>query len=154
MVLPACAPAPEPEPEAAPEPVFDQAAEEAAIRNIREQLITALNNHDAAAFVALFADDYETWDGETKGIVAYEQSYSELLELQKDLKYEFQQEIGIIFLKPDFAVYKGRGVFTDMLDEDGNTLPPQEMRHAWILMKEDGRWLITANFSALEESAA
>jgi uncharacterized protein (TIGR02246 family) len=154
LILPVCAPVPEPEPEPAPEPLFDQAAEEAAIRKVAEQVTTAMNNHDAAAFVAFFADNYETWDGETKGIEAYQQSYSDTFEQAKDIAYEFQQEIGIIFLKPDVAIYKARGVFTNMPDDDGNVLPPQEMRHAWILMKEDGRWLIAANFTALEEGAA
>jgi uncharacterized protein (TIGR02246 family) len=154
MLLPACAPAPEPEPEATPEPQFDQAAEEAAVRQVIEQVLAVLNNHDAKALASLFIETYETWDGEVKGIEAYENDYSDFFERQKDLKYQFQDEIGLIFLKPDVAIYKGRGEFTDMLDDDGNTLPPQEYRHAWILMKENGKWLVAALFSALEESAA
>ena len=43
MLLPACAPAPEPEPEAAPEPVFDQAAEEAVIRKAMENNFSTWN---------------------------------------------------------------------------------------------------------------
>ena len=45
MLLPACAPQTEEqaEPEVAPEPVFDQAAEEAAIRQATEERLAAWN---------------------------------------------------------------------------------------------------------------
>ena len=61
MLLPACAPEAEvqeaePEPEAAPEPVFDQAAEEAAVRNLLAQFETVYNNHDEKALAALWTD--------------------------------------------------------------------------------------------------
>lgn len=143
---------PAPQPEAVPQ--FDSMAEEAAVRQAIEQALAALNDHDAKALAALYVEDYETWDGEIKGIAAYQQYYSDTFEKQKGFKYEFQKEIGLIFLKPDVALYKGRGVFTDMLDDDGSALPPQEYRHAWILTKENGKWRIAALFSALEESAA
>jgi uncharacterized protein (TIGR02246 family) len=150
ILLPACAPAPEPEPE--PEPVVDLQAEEAAIRALPEQAATAMNNHDAKAIATLVVEDYETWNGEVKGIADYEQYYVDFFETQKDVQYEILEEIGLIFLTPDVAIYKARGKFSNQVDDEGKTTPPQQYLHAWVVVKQNGEWRVAALFSSPEET--
>ena len=83
LALPTCAPAPEPEPEAAPEPVFDQAAEETAIRKVVEQVYAALNTQDVKSFVALYDENFSDWGGSIKGRSAWEKYISEYFDRQK-----------------------------------------------------------------------
>jgi uncharacterized protein (TIGR02246 family) len=149
-----CAPESEPGPATAEEPEVDLQAEGAAVREVLEQVQAAIESKDAEALTANYVESYETWNGETKGLAAYREYYADFLQSQKDVKWELEDEIGLVFVKPDVAIYKARSVFTDMLDDDGNKLPPQEYRHAWVLIKQDGRWLIAALFSAVEEGAA
>ena len=45
----------------------NQAADEAAIREAYKKALTAYNNHDLKAFAALHVEDFEDWEGITKG---------------------------------------------------------------------------------------
>lgn len=146
MLLPACAPAPEPEPVAAPEPVFDQAAEEAAIREVIEQVYALANKHDAKGFVALMDESIEDWDGENKGRAAQEKGISEWWERQTDIQYKLLDEIGIVFVTPDVAIYKWHDHTTGELDEDGKPLPPSKWLEADVFVKKNDKWLIAAYF--------
>ena len=151
LLLPACAP--EPEPEAAPEPVFDQAAEEAAIRKVLEQSLAAYNGHDAKAYAALLTENFENWEGDRKGRAATEKMLTERFERQKDRQAKLLDEIGIIFVTPDVAIFKMRGEFTGMLDADGKPLPPLKRLIAHVYVKKNSRWLRAAWFGRpIEES--
>jgi ketosteroid isomerase-like protein len=146
MLLPACAPAPEPEPEAAAEPVFDQAEEDAALRNALETTRTAYNKHDVKAYAAMCDDIIESWDGSVKGRAAWEKMVSENLERQKDRQNKQLEEIGIIFVTPEVAIYKSRDEWTGDVDAEGNPLPPSKGLVARVFVKRNGNWLYAANF--------
>jgi uncharacterized protein (TIGR02246 family) len=149
LLLSACAPAPEPEPEPqpAPEPVFDQAAEEAAIRKVVEKIIETANAHDVEAYTALHAEYAESWDGTAKGRVAWGKFVGDLWESQKDIQYKQLEEIGIVFVTPDVAIFKAVDEVTGSLDSDGTPLPPQNELRARVFVKKDGEWLYAAYFS-------
>jgi uncharacterized protein (TIGR02246 family) len=147
LALPTCAPAPQPEPEAAPAPVFDQAAEEAAIREEVEREVVAYNQHDATAMAALLMEDYENWAGTQKGSAANEKSNAEFFKGRgKNVQLE-DEEIGIIFLTPKVAIYKSRDETTNRLDEEGKPLPPNKGLYAAVYVKKNGKWLQVASFS-------
>jgi ketosteroid isomerase-like protein len=147
VALAACAPTSEPEPEPASELVFDQASEEEAIRKSYEQIYAAANNHDAKAYMALYTDNYESWDGSIKGRAAWEEYLSEFWTHNEDRQYEIVEDIGIIFVKPDVALYKCRGRTIGVVDENGSQLPPMNRLWANIFVKVNGQWLIEADFS-------
>ena len=141
MLLPGCAPSPEPEPEAAPEPVFDQAAEESDIRDVVEQLYAAMNKHDAKGYLALCDEDFEIWDGTVKGKVALEEYLStDVWGRQPDIQWKLVDEIGIVFVTPDVAIYKERDEPTGRLDADGKPLPPAKRLIARVFVKKSGEW--------------
>jgi uncharacterized protein (TIGR02246 family) len=147
MLLPACAPAPEPESEPAPEPVFDQAVEEAAVRAIVRQGFDTWNQHDPQAHLDVYVDDYENWAGTLKGRTAREKSYLETWSRQEDSQHVLLDEIGVIFVTPDVAIFKAIAENTGFLDEEGKPLPPLKWMGAWVLSKNDGKWLVSAIFS-------
>ena len=79
MLLPACAP--QPQPEAAPEPVVDLQAEEAAIRELDKRNMEAYNNKDLETLLGSLAEDH----------VAHEPNVSPIVgrEAQRPLMEEF-----------------------------------------------------------------
>jgi ketosteroid isomerase-like protein len=145
MLLPACAPAQEPE--ASPEPAFVQVAEEAAIRSSISEMIVELNNHDVEGVVARADESAETWEGDLKGKEAFRKMWTDIWGHHKDLQYQLRDEIGIVFVTNDVAIYKTYVDVTGILDEDGNPQPLLRRLFAWILLKKNGRWLWTTWFN-------
>ena len=125
----------------------DQAADEAAIRAAVEQMFAAGNKHDAKALMSLCIEDFEGWSGETKGRAAWEEYMSGFFSRQKDLQYEMVDEIGIVFVTPDVAIYKFREKTTGLLDADGKTLPERKRLRADVYVKKDGKWLAATFFT-------
>jgi uncharacterized protein (TIGR02246 family) len=147
MLLPTCAPAPEPEPEATPEPVFDQAAEEAAVRKAVEQMNAAFNNHDAEGMAVFWDETNENWSGNLKG-VENKEYYSDLFKRHPAIRSELLEEIGIIFVTPDVAIYKSRRENTGYVDEEGKPLTQsRKSLMAWVQVKKGGKWMNVAFFS-------
>jgi uncharacterized protein (TIGR02246 family) len=142
LLLPACAPAPEPEREPAPEPVFDQAAEEAAVRGAEEQFIVFWNAHDGKALCASYVEDAQSWSGEWKGRAACETSFGELFAGSfKNFQVELLEELGIVFVTPDVAIYSARYGYSGVTNEAGETSPPAKTRYARVYVKKNGTWM-------------
>ena len=124
----------------------DQAEDEAAIRKVVEQVYAALNKHDAKAMGALYVDDFENWSGSIKGRVAWEKNLSELFENSKDSQWKQLEEIAIIFVTPDVAIYKDRHELSGWVDADGQQLPPLKRLWGGMFAKKNGKWLIAGQF--------
>ncbi len=73
--------------------------------------------------------------------------YADLFKRQPSIKSKHLEEIGIIFLTPDVAVYKARMDNTGLVDEDGKSLPQLKWLGAWVMVKKNGKWLSAAFFS-------
>ncbi len=127
-----------------------QAEDEAAIRKVFEQHNAAFNNHDAEGLIALSDQSTESWDGSRKGAAQVEY-YADLFKRQPSIKSKRLEEIGIIFVTPDVAVYKARMDNTGLVDEDGKPLPQLKWLGAWVMVKKNGKWLSAAFFSRLIE---
>ena len=128
----------------------DQAEDEAAIRKVFEQINAAFNNHDAKGMFALVDESAESWDGSRKG-AAQAEYYADMFKRMPSIKSNFLEEIGIIFLTPDVAVYKALMDNTGLVDEDGKPLPQLKWLGAWVMVKRNGKWLSAAFFSRLIE---
>jgi hypothetical protein len=105
-----------------------------------------MNKHDAKAYAALFDQIYENWAGSIKGRAALEKSMAENFKNQKAYQYKALDEIGLIFVTPDVAVFKEHGEVSGYVDENGKTLPPSKILWAGIVVKRNGNWLIAAEF--------
>ena len=82
--------------------MFDQAAEETAIRAWMKDYESAFNRHDVKAIVAQFDENWEGWDG-TQTRATYEKSRTEIMKRQKDGQVKLLDEIGLVFVTPDIA---------------------------------------------------
>ena len=120
----------------------DQAADEAAIREVVKQCNAAYNKKDAKAMASFLVKNFENWPGTSKG----RKQVSEYLASQKG-QYKQLDEIGIIFVTPDVAIFKEHGENTGGLDADGKPLLPQKVLESWVLVKKDGKWLGAAVFN-------
>ena len=102
----------------------DQAEDEAAVRETVKQVYATANKHDVEAYLATATEDVENWVGSLKGKAAFEKYFTETWERQKDMHAKFLDEIGIIFVTPEVAIYKCRDEITGSLDADGNVTDP------------------------------
>ena len=126
----------------------DQAADEAAIRKATEKLVAAWNDHDGKAVISMTHENNENWVGTIKGRAASEKLYEELLAGPwKNAQFELLDEIGVVFVTPDAAIYKGRYSGSGIVDGDGKSMPPGKFLWAGVWVKKNGKWLLAANFS-------
>ena len=125
----------------------DQAAEEPAIREAIKKLVAAWNSHDAKAHVALLDGVAVPWESGAKGTKeGQEKWFTEYFAKQKDAKGKLLEEVGIVFVTPDVAIYKSYAEPSGMVDDAGKEIPPTKMLGAWVMVKRDGKWLNAASF--------
>lgn len=124
----------------------DQAEDEASIRSATKQYVAAFNKHDAMAIAALVDEDCETWEGDIKGRAAMEETYVDIFANNEHVQYKLTDEIGIVFVTPEVAIYKHNDEITGALDADGKPLPPIKRLSAKLFVKKNGSWLWAAHF--------
>ncbi len=127
--------------------VADQAEDAAAIRKLMEQMDVVYNKHDAKAYAALFDEISENWDGSEKGRAAQEKGLAEFFKNQKTGQYTAGDEIGLIFVTPDVAIFKEYGEVSGFVDENGKPYPPTKNLYALVVVKRNGKWLVAAELS-------
>ena len=136
IVLPLAVCSPTPGSEADPEPSFDQAAEEAAIIKVQEQVIAAMNNHDSKALMVSATEDVENWTGSIRGRAAFEEYHTEFWKHQTDRGCQHLDDIDIVFLTADVAIYKYRDQITGGFDDDGSPSQPRKRLVAVVFVKK------------------
>ena len=123
---------------------------EAAIRKVTEQINQAWNKHDAKTLATFFDKDWRNFD--LVGNAALESTLSELFKNQKDNKRKLLDEVAILSLTPDVAIYMGVRESTGQLDDNGKPSPPSKQRFARVYRLKEGKWLAVATYSIpLEE---
>ncbi|MFH2107754.1 MAG: hypothetical protein ABII93_03715 [Chrysiogenia bacterium] len=128
-------------------PAIDRSADAAAIRKVMEQLDEAYRLRDGQAFGALMAEDFENWLGTDKGRDINVKLSLEGLKSQTHAQYKRSGELGVVFLSADVALYKAYWEFSGMIDAKGNPLPPMKLLGACVMVKREGKWLMSAFFS-------
>jgi uncharacterized protein (TIGR02246 family) len=124
----------------------DQAADEAAIRDMVSKLFAAMKKHDAKAYAALCAEDFEDWEGTVTGRAAMEKLIADHFANMKDIQYKLLDEIGIVFVTQDVAIFKHTDEVTNSLDADGKPQPPYRRLSARVFVKKNGSWLFATHF--------
>jgi ketosteroid isomerase-like protein len=125
----------------------DRAKDEAAIRKVVEQVNTIHNRHEVEPLVALFDETVENWTGSIRGRAAYEKAIAGLFERERNRLQKELEEVGIVFVTDDVAIYKSRRQVTGEVDSAGNELPPQTVNLARTFVKREGRWFLAAWFA-------
>jgi uncharacterized protein (TIGR02246 family) len=124
-------------------PVMAQStADEAAVREAEEKYIVTWNAHDAKALCATNVENSENWEGTRKGKVACEKAFEEYFAGSlKNFEVKLLDEVGIVFVAPDVAIYKARYAYSGTLDDEGKASPPGKTMYARVYVKKDGKWL-------------
>ena len=126
----------------------DQAADEAAIREVGKNLTAAFNKHDAKGMAGFLADSYQGgWTGEHIGPEGFIEMVAEVFENQKNVQRNEIKDLGITFVTPDVAIHRFHRQYT-------GTDEPGTIEQARILVKQDGKWRSVTSFTrALEETS-
>lgn len=121
-------------------------ADSAAIKKLFADFNTAFNNHDAHTVATLFtADaDFITVGGAAfHGSTGVEEHLSPLFSGRAKTVHREATLRDVRFLRPDTAVLGSDTVTTGIMGPDGTAIPPVKGLYNWIVMKQNGVWLIT-----------
>jgi len=124
-----------------------QSAEEAAIRKVMDQMDEAYRLRDGKALGALMAEDFENWLGTDKGRDINVKAGLEGLKSQPNVQYKRSGEVGVVFITADVAIYKAHWEFSGIVDAAGKPSPPMKLLGACVMVKREGKWLMSAFFS-------
>jgi ketosteroid isomerase-like protein len=121
----------------------DQAADEEAIKKVIVDIFETHNRGDGAAMAAHYdGDGYYSYTGVATKAAAIEA----VAERQKNkVKAKLIKEIGVVFLKPDVAIERRVTQYSGPKGIDGKPFKVWNLT-ASVLMKKNGKWLVTAQF--------
>src|SRR5713226_4036707 len=125
----------------------NRSEDENAIRRICLERIERFNNKHEPPLAAEFTPDadfvnvYGMW---RKGPAEIEARQKERMEtVLKDAKITLL-DLRIRFIRPDVAIVHELHEMSGMLNDDGEKMPPHQELGIRVLVKEQGKWLITA----------
>ncbi len=139
LILTACAPAPEP----APEPEDTTEADVAAIRQINDDFVEAVNSDNVAGQLALYTDDAIRMPPDQESLVGIDAIRSGAESFYAEYEQELTGEVQEIEVSGDRAF--ARGIFTFSATPKADS-PAVEMRAGkWVhILKRqpDGSWKV------------
>jgi uncharacterized protein (TIGR02246 family) len=142
-------------------PADAQEADSAAIQKLFNDFNDAFNNHDAHAAAMLFTDDADfinTQAVTTHGRAGVEQHLGPLFAGRLKAIHRDVSLRDIRFLRPDTATVDSDYETSGAMTANGIGVPPAKGLYDWIVMKQNGRWLIVvwheSNLPAPPPSAA
>jgi len=126
-------------------PADSHEADSAAIKKLFADFNDAFNNHDAHAAAMLFTDDgdFITVAGaKTTGQAGIEQHLAPLFAGRLKTAHRDVSFRDIRFLRPDVATVDSDFEMSGLVGASGAAIPPGKGLYDWIVMKQNGRWLI------------
>jgi uncharacterized protein (TIGR02246 family) len=126
-------------------PADSRDADSAAIKKLFADFNDAFNNHDAHAVAMLFADedDFITVGGASfRGRTAIEQHLAPLFSGRAKTLHREAALRDIHFLSPDTALVTSDTVTSGMTTPDGGAVPAVKGQYDWVVLRQNGRWLI------------
>ena len=126
-------------------PADSREADSAAVKKLFTDFNDAWNNHDTHAVAMLFTDDadYITVQGTTThGRAEIEQHVAPLFAGRLKTAHRDVTLRDIRFLRPDTATVDSDYEMSGLMGPDGAAVPPAKGLYDWIVMKQNGRWLI------------
>ena len=124
----------------------EQEKETAAIREVMDQVLVAYGNQDIKTMTEISHDVLMSYGQVARGKTEVEAFWAAKFRQWGDQKVAPSQDLGIEFLAPNVAVWRGMGEFIDRTDPDGKPLPPQKYIGANVYIKSEGKWRRGAAF--------
>jgi uncharacterized protein (TIGR02246 family)/steroid delta-isomerase-like uncharacterized protein len=121
--------------------------DEVGIRKIIAETTEAFNRHDAKAFTRYYTRDAElvTVRGERmKGAAEIEKGLAKIFATRAKGVTLKTLDISVRFIKPDVAVAHVTNELSGLASAAGELLPPHLELSIRVLVKDQGRWLVTA----------
>ncbi len=122
-----------------------QNAEEAAVKAAVQSFVDAWNQHDMAAFAALFSEDADfvnvrgtRWVGRSAIREGHAAAHATIFK-NSQLRI---LELSVRLLKPDVAVARWACELTGQTTPAGESVPPRRAIPTFVMTKTQGRWLI------------
>ena len=115
-----------------------------AIREVTRQINEAWNNHDAEAVAAYFDADWRNFNLVGRQLEA---AIAELFESQPKHHRELLNEVGIVNVTSDVAVYMGTREVSGTVDDQGNALEPVRENFSRVYRKSGDSWLAVVSYS-------
>lgn len=129
----------------APSPVT--AADEDAVKAVIAATTDAFTRHDAKAWVKFCTPDAQlvTVRGESmKGVAEIEKGLRRIFETRgRQVRLE-TLDVAVRFIRPDVALAHVTNELSGLVSPDGRTLPSHQELSIRVLVKDQGKWLITA----------
>jgi uncharacterized protein (TIGR02246 family) len=120
-----------------------------------EQVISGyestFNQKDPKAYANLFAEDadFVNWQGKAvRGRDSIEKFHINTFKNLRATQLKFISHT-IRFIKPDVATADINLIDINMTTPDGKPLPNREVKLAWVLTKERGKWFIKVNHTIM-----
>jgi len=120
-------------------------ADSAAIKTLFANFNDAFNNHDAHAAAMLFTDDanfINVQGATTRGRGEIEQHLAPLFSARLKTAHRDVSLRDIRFLRSDTATVDSDFEMSGLMGPDGAAVPPAKGLYDWIVMKQNGHWLI------------
>lgn len=124
-----------------------ESAERAAIQAVLDAHGDAWTRGDAKAAVVILTEDADwvSGDGQVfEGRAAIESMHREALAEAKGSRHLHPGTPKIRLVRPDVAIVDGDSYMGGLRDEQGKELPPIFSRYTAILIKNNGKWMVTA----------
>lgn len=119
---------------------------EAKVRSIPVQWEQAWNGHDMKALASLFTEDADFVNvgaRHWKGRGQIEKEHAARLKQFLDSVWS-TKTVTVQFLEPDLALVHVAWALAGDKDPDGTQRPPREGLFTWVVVSQDGNWLIRA----------
>jgi uncharacterized protein (TIGR02246 family) len=124
-----------------------QEADSAAVKKLFNDFNDAFNNHDAHAAAMLFTEDADYINIQaitTHGRAGVEEHLAPLFAGRLKTVHRDVSLRAIRFLRPDIATVDSDYESSGTMTPDGAAMPPAKGLYDWVVMKQDGHWLIAA----------
>lgn len=121
--------------------------DEEAIRKVIVGTTDAFNKHDAKAFTRFYTPDAElvTVRGERmRGSAEIEKGLAAIFATRARAVTLRTLDVAVRFIKPDVAVAHVTNELSGLVGAEGEQLPAHRELSIRVLVKERGRWLVTA----------
>ena len=122
-----------------------------ALTKVIENFIDAFNQKDLKLYTSLFAKDadFYNWQGShTHGLQQIEDFHEGVFKRLATTQLKVLS-YSIRFIKPDVAIVVVNEENSNMTSADSKPLPNRIVNLVWVLTKENSRWLIKMNHTAM-----
>lgn len=126
-------------------PANPSEADSAAIKKLFDNFNNEFNNHDAHAIAMLFTEnaDFITVQGaKSQGRAAIEEHLAPLFAGRLKMIHRDVTSPDIRFLRSDTATIDSNYETSGLAGPNGAPVPPAKGLYDWIVVKQNGRWLI------------